>query len=158
MSLSDRTCPRCGASGASVGANTSGRMNTQVAYVKELSTSKRPKAALVLTTLGVIGAVTSFLLAGSMNFIPSISALNSVTSTFSSVSSYMPYFLAVVGVIALLAAFGFWKGARWAWKAGLVFGVLEVVSIISPNVLGLLVGIASIGLLMTSSVKNWLRK
>ena len=153
MSSADAVCPSCGASYRNAG----GSRTQQVAYVKELPTGKRPGLASAFVGLSVIGAIGAFLLAGSYKFIPSMGVFNSLASSFSSLAGAMPYLLGVVGIISLVAAFGFFKGNRWAWRVGLLASLLEILTIIAPNPLGLLVGIISLYFLTTRPVKAWLR-
>jgi hypothetical protein len=158
MSATDSACPSCGARINASSSKSYGSAQQQVSYVKELSNGKRPFGATALAGLGFIGAIGSFLLAGSYNIIPSISALSQISSTFGALSSIMPYFLAFTGIFSLISVYGFVRGNRWAWKIGALASILQVLSIISPNLLGLFVGIVSLYFLTSKPVKNWLRK
>lgn len=158
MSPSGDVCPSCGANARNYGSGRQQQQQQQVAYVKTLSSGNRPIFATVLSGLAVVGAVGAFLLAASYNFLPSMSALTQFSSSFSGFASFMPYFLALVGIASIVAAYGFLKGNHWAWKVGLIASVLEVITIITPNLLGLAVGIVSIYFLTTKPVKSWLRK
>ena len=159
MSPADNACPSCGTSAQNGARNYgSSRQQQEVAYVKALPSGHRPIVATALAGLAVIGSVGAFLLADAYKFIPSISALNQFASTFGAFSSVMPYFLALVGILSLGAAYGFLKGNSWAWKVGLVASALELITIITPNLLGFAVGIVSIYFLTTKPVKNWLHK
>ncbi|MGI0085783.1 MAG: hypothetical protein ACREBQ_11950 [Nitrososphaerales archaeon] len=153
MSSQDSVCPSCGARSY----NGTGRQQ-QVAYVKELPSMQRPMFATAFIGLSIIGTAGAFLLAASYKFMPSIGALTQLASTFGTLSSFMPYFLALVGILSLGAVYGSLKGNRWAWKVGLVASLLELISIITPNLLGFVVGIVSIYFLTTKPVKTWFRK
>ncbi len=157
MSSSDSVCPSCGATTSSSNRNY-GSSQQQVSYVKSLSSGHRPVGAAALTGLAVIGAVNAFLSADAYTFIPGVGVLKQFASSFGALTSFMPYFLALVGILSLGAAYGFIKGNHWSWKVGMVTSVLEAITIITPNLLGLAIGVVSLYFLSTRSVKNWLRK
>lgn len=149
VSSSDGVCPSCGASTRNLGGS---RGQQQVSYVKELKTTFRPTYVSVLSGVSAIGGIGAFLLAGGV--LPKVGALIGLGAA----ASAIPYFLGLVGIISLGAAFGFFEAKSWAWKVGLVASLLEIVSVISPNILGLVVGVASLYLMTNGQVKHWLHK
>ncbi|SRR5579875_855562 len=67
-------------------------------------------------------------------------------------------FFVLIGLIELGVAFGFWTGAPWGWWLGIIGAVLDIISILSLNVLGLIIGIVILYYLTRPHVKAWFRR
>ncbi len=151
-------CPHCGTSvNQSQSPRRSGYATQQVLYPKTASTPSRSYQIPVLAVLSLVAGIESFLYVGKYNFNPSISALNNLPAMIGGFSSYMPYILEVAGVLALVSTFGYVRKASWAWKLGLVSGVLSAITILAPNLIAFVLGIACLGMLMLPSVKSALK-
>ena len=99
----------------------------------------------------------ALLYAAKLNLNPKIAELTSLSSSMSPISSYMPYILGVAGVIAIGATFGYIRKARWAWKLGIASAVVSAFTIVAPNLIGFVLGVACLGLLFTHSIKSTLK-
>ena len=65
------------------------------------------------------------------------------------------FVVVIFGLIEFAVAYGFWVGAPWGWWLGLLGALLDIISIFSLNVLGLLIGIVMLYYLTRPHVKAW---
>ena len=67
----------------------------------------------------------------------------------------------VVGLFALLdfaVAYAFWTGATWGWWFGMIVAVLNIISIFSLDIFGLIIGIIMLYYLTRPHVKAWFHR
>jgi hypothetical protein len=62
------------------------------------------------------------------------------------------------GLLELGAAYGLWTGARWAWWLAIIVAVLDVISIVSFDVLGFIIGLFMLYYLTRPNVKLWFNR
>jgi hypothetical protein len=160
LGASDIRCGRCGAmvpNQAQNGRRSGYTATQQIAYPKDLTRGHRSLQVPILAALSLIAGIESVLYVEKLNYNPNLSQLNQLASTVGFVSHYVPYVLGLAGVIALVATFGYVRRMSWAWKVGVLSSVLSIVTIAAPNFIGFLLGVGSLGLLMTRSVRSAFR-
>ncbi len=138
------------------GQRRSGYTTTQqIAYARErhATGSKVPILAVLSSILGI----ESFLYAANLKYNPNLTQLNELHTMLGSISSSMPYVLGLTGVIALVASFGYLRRMSWAWLVGVVSALLSAFTIVAPNLIGFLLGVACLGMLLVPSVRSSLR-
>jgi hypothetical protein len=64
----------------------------------------------------------------------------------------------VIGLLEFGVAYGFWTGASWAWWLGMIVAVLNILSIVTFDVIGLIVGLIILYYLTRPHVKVWFKK
>jgi hypothetical protein len=64
----------------------------------------------------------------------------------------------VFGLIELAVAYGFWTGASWGWWLGIIGAVLDLISIVTFDVIGFIIGIVMLYYLTRPHVKMWFHK
>jgi len=63
--------------------------------------------------------------------------------------------LIVFALISFAVTYGMWTGTKWAWWLGIIVAILDVISIISFNVIGLIIGLVMLYYLTRPHVKLW---
>ncbi len=61
----------------------------------------------------------------------------------------------VVGILQLVVAYGLWTGRMWAWRFAFLLAILNIISIIWRNLIGLIIGIIVIYYLTGPYVKKF---
>lgn len=64
----------------------------------------------------------------------------------------------IIGLIEFAVAYGFWTGASWGWYLGIIGAILDIISIVTFNVVALIIGIIMLYYLTRPNVKAWFRK
>jgi len=64
----------------------------------------------------------------------------------------------VIGLIEFGVAYGFWTGASWGWYLGIIGAILDIISIVTLNVVALIIGIIMLYYLTRPNVKTWFHK
>jgi hypothetical protein len=64
----------------------------------------------------------------------------------------------VIGLIEFGVAYGYWTGASWGWYLGIIGAILDILSIVTLNVVALLIGIIMLYYLTRPNVKVWFHK
>lgn len=64
----------------------------------------------------------------------------------------------VIGIVELVVAYEFWKGASWGWWLGILGAVLYIFLIVTGNYIPLIIGVIWIVYLTRPSVRAWFRK
>lgn len=65
------------------------------------------------------------------------------------------FVIVIFGLIEFAVAYGFWVGAPWGWWLGIIGAALDIISIFSLNVFGLVIGIIMLYYLTRPHVKAW---
>ncbi len=101
------------------------------------TTGNRPLGITILALLDFIGAV--------LTLITAIAAPTILTAYSSSILSGFGAVVMVVGiivaVIGIVIGYGLWKGMKWAWWLEVIFSALSIISILTLNIIGFIVGI-----------------
>jgi len=109
----------------------------------------RPTGVTILAILTILGGV----------FLLIFAAILLAASSFVFLSSGMLVgigaALVVFALISFGVAYGMWTGAKWAWWLGIIVAILDIISIISFNVIGLIVGLVMLYYLTRAHVKVW---
>lgn len=120
-------------------------------YTSSTTTSmKRPTGVTILAVLAIIGGLAL------LGFAAVAGAM--VGTLFSGLGAVIAVVFVIFALIEFAIAYGFWVGASWAWWLGLIGAVLDIISIISFNVFGLVIGIIMLYYLTRSHVKMWFHK
>ena len=61
----------------------------------------------------------------------------------------------VVGILQLIVAYGLWMGRTWAWWFAFLLAILNIISIIWRNLIGLIIGVVIIYYLTRPYVKEF---
>jgi hypothetical protein len=142
-------CASCGAAVNAAQPNPSSQPpNWDTPPVPTVSTQmQRPTGVVVLAILAAIGGL------GLLGF-------GAVAGSF--LGFFLPgvgFGLSILFVIFALIqfgiAYGFWVGASWAWWLGIIGAVLQIISIIGLDVIGLVIGIIMLYYLTRPHVKMW---
>lgn len=136
-------CPSCGA--AVNAANPSSQP------VPTVSTQlQRPTGVIVLAVLAAIAGL------GSLGFGAAGGAI--LAFLLPGVGFAFSILFVVFALIQFGIAYGFWVGATWAWWLGIIGAVLQVISIIGLDVIGLIIGIIMLYYLTRPHVKMWFHR
>jgi hypothetical protein len=112
---------------------------------------ERPTGVTILAVLAFLGGVLLLvfgLALGSMfSFLYSGAAGTGIAAL-----------LVVFALIQFGVGYGYWVGATWAWWLGIIAAVLDVISIVTLNVFGLIIGIIMLYYLTRPHVKAWFHK
>jgi hypothetical protein len=64
----------------------------------------------------------------------------------------------VFGLLELGVVYGYWTGASWAWWLGIIVSVLDILSIVTFDVIGLIIGLIMLYYLTRPHVKTWFHR
>ena len=64
----------------------------------------------------------------------------------------------IIGLIEFGVAYGYWVGASWGWWLGIIGAALDIISIVTFNFIGFIIGIIMIYYLTRAHVKAWFRR
>jgi len=130
-------CPICG---APVGQLTEASPPAPNYYSRASMSVQRPAGITILAALAGLGALATL-------------AFGLVFTIF----GFGLIFVAI-GLLEFGVAYGFWGGASWAWWLGMIVAVLNILSIVTFNVVGLIIGVLILYYLTRPHVKAWFRK
>lgn len=160
LDASETRCSHCGTiisnnNNQSQGQRRSGYYSTtqQVAYPKSMHDGSKMKVR-ILAALSVVAGIESLLYAANIDFNPALSQLSKLPSMIGFLTPYMAYTVGLIGAIALFATYGYFKHTGWAWKAGVVSAVLSIFTIMAPNLIGFVLGLACLGMLLIPSIRS----
>jgi hypothetical protein len=111
---------------------------------------QRPTGVTILAVLAFLGGVLLLvfgLVTGSM-----------ISSAFAGFGSGVAILFVIFALIQFGVGYGFWVGTTWAWWLGIIGAILNIISIISLNVFGLVIGIIMLYYLTRPHVKIWFHK
>ena len=125
-------CPACG--------TPVGQSASPISYSSAPTPVQRPAGITILAALAGLGALATL-------------AFGLVFTLF----GFGLIFVAI-GILEFGVAYGFWSGASWAWWLGMIVAVLNILSIITFNVVGLFIGLAILYYLTRPHVKAWFKE
>jgi hypothetical protein len=162
MTIGAQVSGRSSTASSSAGSHTgSWRPNTRdhLDYANPMTTREKPMAATILTALAALGGVDALLIAVNLNFLAKVVPSLTVGSALGLLNGSIPlYFMSVLGVASLASAYLFFRGNSRAWRVGLVFSVLDVLSILWSNYVGFAFGLASLYFLTRFETKVWFHR
>ncbi len=68
------------------------------------------------------------------------------------------FILILLGLVEFGVAYGFWTGASWGWWLGIIGAVLNILSIVSFDIVSFLIGFVMLYYLTRPHVKAWFRR
>src|SRR5208283_110240 len=109
---------------------------------------KRPTGVTILAILTLLGGI--FLLI----FAAIVLAVGAFVGFLSgAVLDGVGAALIIFALISFAVTYGMWTGTKWAWWLGIIVAVLDLISIISFNVIGLIIGLVMLYFLTRPHVK-----
>jgi zinc-ribbon domain len=141
-------CPSCGGPvGGQTSASSSGAMPSSSGTSTSVASMQRPTGVTVLAVLAGIGGLVL------LGFGAFAGAL--VGFLLPGLGTGITVVFVIFALIQFAIAYGFWVGASWAWWLGFIGAILDIISIIALNVIGLIIGIVMIYYLTRPHVKMW---
>jgi hypothetical protein len=134
-------CPSCGAPVSASTPSGPPSIGPPPSYSPGMSTPKqRPAGITILAILAGLGGLA-------------LIVVGLITSFFG-----FGLIFVVLGLLELGVAYGYWIGASWAWWLGIIVAVIDVISIVSLNVISLIIGLVMLYYLTRPHVKAWFHK
>ena len=157
-------CPSCGRATAVSNASQGGPMPSQrygapppqygappPVYGAQMQPRKRPTGVTVLAILTLLGGIFLLIFAAI-----AFAAGSLISSTgLGSIAAGIGAFLIIFALISFAVFYGMWTGTKWAWWLGIIVAILDIISIISFNIIGLIIGIIMLYYLTRQHVKVW---
>ena len=122
---------------------------------------QRPTGVTIIAVLAIIVGILSLL--GGLLVVAASAFVGAIASPVGgAVLVALGSFLVLIGLIFLVAAYGFWKGTKWGWWVGIIATALSligsVVSLATGNftsVVSLLIDLLLLYYLTRAHVKAW---
>ncbi|MGI0092083.1 MAG: zinc-ribbon domain-containing protein, partial [Nitrososphaerales archaeon] len=134
-------CPNCGTPvSPTTQASSAQKSSSLPTGVRPL----RPTGVTILGILAILAGIGTILVGLALGFF-----------SIGSVTGIILILFVILGLIWFVGAYGFWVGANWAWWLGIILAVLSILSIISFNVVGLIIGLIVIYYLTRPHVRAW---
>ncbi len=154
-------CPKCGAAIEVSSASSyrrSGTAASVVQYPPQRTTQSKPTGVRALSVLFVLGGINSLYMALLSN--PLSPYLASVPSVypFGFLIQNSMYFFGALGILSLVAGLGLVRLGKWAWKLGIVVCALAILSIVTSNYVGAILGVVSAYFMIKNETRVWFRR
>jgi len=121
---------------------------------------ERPTGVTILAILQAIGGILLFIAAAAMQFIAALIPQLELSS-----SPFLQLFVvvggvifAIMGIVALILAYGFWTGKSWAWWLAIILqalGILSNIAYLPYGIVGIAIGVIIIYYLTRPHVREF---
>ena len=111
----------------------------------------RPTGVTVLAILQLLGGLLMLVIAAGLSAVSSFVGRGFLIAFGGLISGV----LAIFGLIGLATAYAFWTGQSWGWWLGIIAAVLDIISIVTLNVINFVIGIIILYYLTRPHVKSW---